>query len=339
MPLQYHNIELALSSPYQKTTSSDFGAVLLVFLFLPQAIRSIPCKHDISFNLKINLGSKEKLVDEMKIGRQRKRQAPLSSGVVIANLKRREAKWRYQDRGGGEAVVKEDYYFSVVVRRRIPAIPLPIYPLVTLLTTTWTQDEPFKSRGASSPISDIGLSAFLKVDRFEPSSVFLKASPHHSSLTERAPLLLALLFEPTNLSFETPESFFLSENHGTSFAPVRPVVASGATLILQRVSLYGLDTQFRQMGLNLSFTSTRPNDLIGPVTTSQPPELFAEVLATHHESTCGKMLFSSCLQLFVDLQSFYIRFLYVASMNAFFFVFQNFEFLGTPIYPCNFGFF
>ncbi|CAH8262841.1 unnamed protein product [Arabidopsis lyrata] len=150
------------------------------------------------------------------------------------------------------------------VRRRIPAIPLPIYPLVTLLTTTWTQDEPFKSRGASSPISDIGLSAFLKVDRFEPSSVFLKASPHHSSLTERAPLLLALLFEPTNLSFETPESFFLSENHGTSFAPVRPVVASGATLILQRVSLYGLDTQFRQMGLNLSFTSTRPNDLIGP---------------------------------------------------------------------------
>ncbi|VYS62026.1 unnamed protein product [Arabidopsis thaliana] len=37
------------------------------------------------------------------------------------------------------------------------------------------------------------------------------------------------------------------------------------------------------------------------VTTHQPPELFVEVLATNHDVACGKMLFSSCLQLFVDL--------------------------------------
>ncbi|KAG7615315.1 hypothetical protein AtNW77_Chr4g0281311 [Arabidopsis thaliana] len=52
------------------------------------------------------------------------------------------------------------------------------------------------------------------------------------------------------------------------------------------------------------------------VTTHQPPELFVEVLATNHDVACGKMLFSSCLQLFVDLQSFYPNYLYVASTCA-----------------------
>ncbi|CAD5314423.1 unnamed protein product [Arabidopsis thaliana] len=122
--------------------------------------------------------------------------------------------------------------------RRISANLRPLHPLDSAQSSTLTQDEPSKS----------------------------SASVHWTSVTERTPLLHALLLDPLWLRCEISESCFLLGSHGST----KRLTVSGETLISKVFSLYGLDP-FCKLDNDLTIISPRPNEFLGPTYTPHWP--------------------------------------------------------------------
>lgn len=179
------------------------------------------------------------------------------------------------------------------------SLPLP-YPLLTSLISKSTKEESSESSCVSSLKYDICLIIYLRSTRSRTLSGF---SEEHSLRTLSTTLTLpprllmlscrgiityysdtlskevSLLWCPCfsllpmkilsagltlRLRHEPSESFLRSESHGASFAPVKTVTTSGATLTSLVVSFYRLDPPFRQLDLDLTLTMSKPIGKFGP---------------------------------------------------------------------------
>ncbi|CAL9248453.1 unnamed protein product [Arabidopsis halleri] len=117
-----------------------------------------------------------------------------------------------------------------------------------------------------------------------------------------SPLPLAFQPDLPSLCFELSESLPLGKSRSTLTPVMTKTLSGGETLMSLAVSLNGLDHLFRQMGLGLTLTSSRPNYAIfGPSTTPLWPRsvviylakklrlmsryfISLDGLATHHKS-------------------------------------------------------